>query len=323
MIKKQYPVTVVTGFLGSGKTTLLNRILQEHHGKKIAVILNEIGQVNLDSDLVLTSVGEELKIMNNGCVCCTVREDLTKICRDLIQRKVAFEHLVIETTGMADPLPVVQTFFMDEKLREHFFLDAVVTVVDAVHFEKNMAQMNETQKQIAAADVLLLNKKDLLSLNQLTQVEHTIRKINALTKIFHTTKCDVKISEIFAIQAFSLDTHTALNPHFIQEYHEHHHDSSIHSLYLEEENPLNLDQFNSFMELILTQLGSQLLRYKGILNIKNEKCRLIFQGVHTMMGSSHDRPWTEHEIRKTKIVFIGKHLPLKVLQEGLKLCIAL
>ncbi|MBX9837423.1 MAG: GTP-binding protein, partial [Silvanigrellaceae bacterium] len=160
---KEYPVTVVTGFLGSGKTTLLNRMLQENHGKKIAVILNEIGDVNLDSELVVQSIGEELKIMNNGCVCCTVRGDLTKICLDLIKKKIDFDHVVIETTGMADPSPVAQTFFMDENLRKFFYLDAVVTVVDAKHIDLNLAEIKETQDQIGFADIILLNKIDTIN----------------------------------------------------------------------------------------------------------------------------------------------------------------
>lgn len=323
MIKnKEYPVTVVTGFLGSGKTTLLNRILQENHGKKIAVILNEIGDVNLDSELVVQSIGEELKIMNNGCVCCTVRGDLTKICLDLIKKKIDFEHLVIETTGMADPSPVAQTFFMDENLRKHFFLDAIITVVDAKYIDQNLAEIRETQDQIGFADVILLNKIDTVSEERCKEIETKIKSINSIAKIFKTIKSNIQISEIFMINAFDLNARTELNPDIIKEYHEHTHDDSIQSIYLEETRPIDMERLNRFMQLVMAELGNQVLRYKGVIYAKDEPKRIVFQGVHTTMGSNEDRNWEKNEIPKTKMVFIGRHLPKDVLEEGLALCVA-
>jgi G3E family GTPase len=322
MLTKELPVTIVTGFLGSGKTTLLNRILQEQHGKKIAVILNEIGDVNLDSELVVQSLGEELKIMNNGCVCCTVRGDLTKICLDLIKNKVNFDHLVIETTGMADPSPVAQTFFMEESLKKHFYLDAIITVVDAKYIEKNLQEIKETSDQIGFADVILLNKTDLVTAEQLAAAEHKIYSINNLAKLYKTNHSDIPITEILGIQAFDLDARVEVNPNITQEYHEHSHDEAIKSIYLEETQALDVERFSRFMQLVISELGNQLLRYKGIIYGAGLENRLVFQGVHTNMGSFEDRPWTSIETRKTKIVFIGRHLPYDILKEGLALCVA-
>jgi G3E family GTPase len=322
MSNKEYPVTVVTGFLGSGKTTLLNRMLQENHGKKIAIILNEIGDINLDSELVVQSIGEELKIMNNGCVCCTVRGDLTKICLDLIKKKIDFDHLVIETTGMADPSPVAQTFFMDENLRKHFFLDAVVTLVDAKHIDQNLAEVKETQDQIGFADVILLNKIDTISEDRIKEIVSKITSINSIAKIFKTVKSNIQIGEVLGINAFDLQARSELNPDIIKDYHDHTHDDAIQSIYLEEYQPLDMDRFNRFMHLVISELGNQVLRYKGILYVKNEPKRIIFQGVHTTMGSNEDRNWAENEVCKTRIVFIGRHLPKDVLEEGLSLCVA-
>ncbi len=319
---KQTPVTIVTGFLGSGKTTLLNRMLQEQHGKKIAVILNEIGDVNLDSELVVQSVGEELKIMNNGCVCCTVRGDLAKIAMDLVKKKVEFDHLVIETTGMADPSPVAQTFFMEESLKKHFYLDSIVTVVDAKFIDKNLQEIKETQDQIGFADVILLNKTDLVTPQELVVVENKIASINNLAKVYKTIQSNIPIGDILGIRAFDLDARVEVNPTILKEYHEHSHDNAIQSIYLEENKPLDFERFSRFMELVIGELGNQMLRYKGIIYASGENNRVVFQGVHTNMGSNQDRPWGPQEERKTKIVFIGRHLPADVLKEGLALCIA-
>ncbi len=322
MSKKEVPVTIVTGFLGSGKTTLLNRMLQEQHGKKIAVVLNEIGDVNLDSELVVQSIGEELKIMNNGCVCCTVRGDLTKICLDLIKKKVDFDHLVIETTGMADPSPVAQTFFMEENLKKHFYLDAIITVVDAKHLEQNLQEIKETQDQIGFADVLLLNKTDLVPAEQLKLALAKVQTINSLAKLYQTQHSNIPIKDILDIKAFDLDARVEVNPEITKEYHAHNHDESIQSIYFEETSPIDMEKFSRFIQLVIGELGNQLLRYKGVINAAGENARVVFQGVHTNMGSSLDRPWEQNEVRKTKIVFIGRHLPADVLKEGLALCIA-
>lgn len=319
---RERPVTIVTGFLGSGKTTLVNRLLQEQHGMKLAVVLNEIGEVNLDSELVMQSLGEDLKIMNNGCVCCTVRDDLSRIARDLVTRGVDFDALVIETTGMADPSPVAQTFFMDESLQEHYFLDAIVTVVDAKHIERNLAELRETQDQIGFADVVLLNKSDLVAPAVLDDVERKVKTMNGMARIFRTERSNVPLGEILGIGAFNLDARRALDPSLLEEYHAHSHDDEIQSIYIEESRPLDIERLNRFMSLIVSELGSQVLRAKGVVNIKGEDNRIVFQGVHMTMGSAPDRPWAPDEPRKTQMVFIGRHLPRDVLEEGVRLCVA-
>ncbi len=319
---KEIPVTIVTGFLGSGKTTLLNRMLTESHGKKIAVVLNEIGDVNLDSELVVQSLGEELKVMNNGCLCCTVRGDLTRAAKDLLKSSVQFDHLVIETTGMADPSPVAQTFFMDEQLQQSYFLDAIVTVVDSYHIEKNLKTVKETQDQVGFADVIILNKTDLVAPEKLNEVEKMIRGINGVSKIFKTQKCSLPISEVLGIGAFDLQDRVKIDPSILEEFHDHSHDDEIQSIYIEEKRPLDLDKLNSFMALLVNELGEQVLRSKGVINIKDNPLRVVFQGVHMTVGSSPDREWAQGEERKTQMVFIGRHLPKEVLAEGLSLCVA-
>lgn len=318
----EIPVTIVTGFLGSGKTTLLNRMLTESHGKKIAVVLNEIGDVNLDSELVVQTLGEELKVMNNGCLCCTVRGDLTRAAKDLLKSKVQFDHLVIETTGMADPSPVAQTFFMDEDLQQSYFLDAIVTVVDSYHIEKNLKTVRETQDQIGFADVIILNKTDLVKQEKLDDVEKMIRGINGISKLFKTQKCSLPISDVLGIGAFDLQDRVKIDPTILNEYHEHSHDDEIQSIYIEEKRPLDLEKLNAFMALLVNELGEQVLRSKGVLNIKDNPLRVVFQGVHMTIGSSPDREWNAGEERKTQMVFIGRHLPRDVLAEGLSMCVA-
>lgn len=316
------PVTIITGFLGSGKTTLINRLLTEDHGKKIAVILNEIGDVNLDSELVVESQGEDLKVMNNGCVCCTVRGDLTKICAELIKNKVKFDYLVIETTGMADPSPVAQTFFMDETLQQDYHLDSIVTVVDAMHVDKNLEELTETQDQIGFADVIILNKMDAVSKDKLDAVETKIRTINAVAKLFKTNHCQVPVEDVLSIGAFDLQTRSELDPSLLKEYHAHNHDEAIQSVYIVEHRPLDLEKLNRFMSLVLSELGGQVLRSKGVIYLKDDPKRIIFQSVHMNMGSAPDREWEAQEERKTQMVFIGRHLPQDVLKEGLSLCVA-
>lgn len=315
------PVTIVTGFLGSGKTTLVNRMLKEQHGKKIAVILNEIGDVNLDAELVMQTQ-EELKIMNNGCVCCTVRGDLTRIALDLVKKKVDFDYLVIETTGMADPNPVAQTFFMDEGLQQHFHLDAIVTVIDALHIEKNLEEVKETQDQVGFADLILLNKVDSVAKDKLEKLEKDIRGMNAMARIVRTTHCNVPIGDVIGIGAFDLGSRLEVNPDLTKEYHKHTHDESIQSVYLEEKKPLDAEKLNRFMMLVVNELGGQVLRSKGVLNIKNDPMRHVFHGVHMTVGSAPDREWRPDEERRTQMVFIGRHLPRDILAEGLSLCIA-
>ena len=316
------PVTIITGFLGSGKTTLLNRLLTESHGQKIAVVLNEIGEVNLDSELVVQTVGEELKIMNNGCVCCTVRGDLTKIAENLFANGIEFDALVIETTGMADPSPVAQTFFMEESLGEKFYLDSIVTVVDALNIDRNLDEIKETQDQIGFADVILLNKTDLVSEDQLKSIEQKIRSINGLAQVKRTQKCNVPVAEILNLKAFDLDSRAEIDPRILKQYHDHSHDEKIQSVYIEEARPLDMDKLNRFMQLVVSELGSQVLRSKGIVFVDGMENRMVFQGVHMNVSSAEDRPWLPGEKRQSQMVFIGRHLPQDVLQEGLSMCVA-
>lgn len=315
------PVTIVTGFLGSGKTTLLNRILSEPHGRKIAVVLNEIGDVNLDSEIVMQSQ-EELKVMNNGCVCCTVRGDLTNIAKDLLKKKVAFDYLVIETTGMADPNPVAQTFFMDEYMQKNFHLDSIVTVVDAFHIEKNLDEVKETQDQIGFADIILLNKADMIEKPKMTELENKIRSMNSMAKLVQTVKCNVPVGDVIGVGAFDLSSRLELSPELGTEYHKHTHDEAIQSIYIEETRPLDPEKLNRFMGLVVNELGGQVLRSKGVVSIKDDPMRHVFHGVHMTLGSAPDREWKTNEERKTQMVFIGRHLPKDILSEGLALCVA-
>jgi G3E family GTPase len=318
--KKQIPVTIITGFLGSGKTTLVNRILTENHGKKYAVVLNEIGDVNLDSELVTESLGEDLKVMNNGCLCCTVRDDLSKIAKELLGKNLNLDGLVIETTGMADPTPVAQTFLMDESLSQNYSLDAIVTVVDSLNIEKNLIEIKETQEQIGFADVVLLNKIDLVKPEQIKKIEDSIRKTNLLCKVFKTEKSVVSLDEILNLNAFDIEKRSEINPELLKDFHDHTHDESIKSIYIEQKKPLDLEKLNRFMGLVVGELGEQILRCKGIVNVKDEPKRIVFQGVHMNIGSTPDRLWKENEERKTQMVFIGRHLPKDVLEEGLEFC---
>lgn len=315
------PVTIVTGFLGSGKTTLLNRVLKEPHGKKIAVILNEIGDVNLDSELVMQTQ-EELKVMNNGCVCCTVRGDLTRIAMDLINKNVDFDYLMIETTGMADPNPVAQTFFLDENLQQHFHLDAIVTVVDLFHIEKNLEEIHETQDQIGFADLLVLNKTDLVDEARLKTLETKIRALNGLATIKRAQRCNVPIDDVIGIGAFDLGKRLEIDPSLTKDYHEHTHDDAIQSIFIEESRPLDPELLDRFMALVVNELGGQVLRSKGVVNLKNEPRRFVFQGVHMSLGSAPDREWAPDETRKTQMVFIGRHLPRDLLAQGLQMCVS-
>jgi G3E family GTPase len=316
---KEIPVTIVTGFLGSGKTTLVNRILTERHGQRIAVILNEIGEVNLDSEFVLQA-DEDLKVMNNGCLCCTVRDDLSRICLELVERGLPFDAMLIETTGLADPSPVAQTFILDERINQHYYLDGVVTIVDAKHIEKNLIEAKETQEQIGFADRIILNKSDLLTDEENARLKERLSAMNSQAKLYESVHCDVPIRELFGIEAFDLNSRLEITPALGKAFHEHSHDDDVESVYLEVLAPLNLPRFERFMSLAVEELGGQLLRYKGVVYVAGVENRFLFQGVHAMMGANMDRPWKPGETRKTQIVFIGRYIPKEVLREGLEMC---
>ena len=313
------PVTVLTGYLGAGKTTLLNRILTHEHGKKVAVIVNEFGEVGIDNQLVIDA-DEEIFEMNNGCICCTVRGDLIRIIANLMKRRNKFDHLVIETTGLADPAPVIQTFFVDEDMREKLNLDAVVTVVDAKHIWQHW-DADEAQEQIAFADVILLNKTDLVTPEQLEELENRIRGMNAMAKIYRTRNSELEMDALLGVKAFDLDRALEVDPDFLGE-DAHEHDETVYSIALVEKGELDGDKLNQWLSNLLQTKGPDIFRMKGILNIAGEDERFVFQGVHMLLDGKPDRLWKEGEQRKNELVFIGRNLDETQLKKDFLACMA-
>ena len=313
------PVTVLTGYLGAGKTTLLNRILTYEHGKKVAVIVNEFGEVGIDNQLVIDT-DEEIFEMNNGCICCTVRGDLMRIIGNLMKRRDKFDHLVIETTGLADPAPVIQTFFVDEDMREQLLLDAVVTVVDAKHIWQHW-DAEEAQEQIAFADVILINKTDLVTKEQLEELENRIRGMNAIAKIHRTQDAKLEMDALLGVKAFDLNRALEIDPEFLGE-DAHEHDESVYSVALVEDNALDGDKLDKWLSNLLQTQVPDIFRTKGILNIAGDENRFVFQGVHMLLDGRADRPWKENETRKNELVFIGRNLDEAKLREEFKACVA-
>lgn len=312
------PVTVLTGYLGAGKTTLLNRILTHEHGKKVAVIVNEFGEVGIDNQLVIDA-DEEIFEMNNGCICCTVRGDLIRIVGNLLKRRDKFDHLVIETTGLADPAPVIQTFFVDEELQAQLLLDAVVTVVDTKHIWQHW-DADEAQEQIAFADVILLNKTDLVTPEQLTELEQRIRKMNAIAKIYRTQNSDIKMDALLGVQAFNLQRALEIDPEFLGE-DAHEHDESVYSIALVESGAVDLQKLNRWIANLLRTQGVNIFRMKGILNVAGEDNRFVFQGVHMIFDGSRDRAWKPGETRHNELVFIGRDLDETKLRQDFQACL--
>ncbi|HBL10996.1 MAG TPA: cobalamin biosynthesis protein CobW [Cyanobacteria bacterium UBA11162] len=313
------PVTVLTGYLGAGKTTLLNHILTYEHGKKVAVIVNEFGEVGIDNQLVIDA-DEEIFEMNNGCICCTVRGDLIRIIGNLMKRRNKFDHLVIETTGLADPAPVIQTFFVDEDMREKLQLDAVVTVVDALHIWQHW-EADEAQEQIAFADVILINKIDLVTPEQLTELEKRIRGMNVLAKIYHTRNAELEMDALLGVQAFDLNRALEIDPEFLNE-NAHEHDATVGSVSLVESGQLDGEKLQSWLSNLLRTQGPDIFRMKGILTIKGEDHRFVFQGVHMLFDGTRDRLWKPGETRKNELVFIGRNLDQAKLREDFLACMA-
>ncbi len=343
------PVTVLTGYLGAGKTTLLNRILSEPHGQKFAVIVNEFGEIGIDGDLVV-GADEEVFEMNNGCICCTVRGDLVRIIDGLMRRKGKFDGIIVETTGLADPAPVAQTFFVDENVGRKTRLDAVVTVADAKWLKDRLKDAPEAKNQIAFADVILLNKTDLVSAAELSDVEARIRGINPYARLHKTQRCAIALPEVLGRNAFDLDRILDLEPDFLEtgehhhhdhsheHDHDHHHDHAHHdhahggvkhyhdedmqSVSITLDQPLNPDKFFPWVQALVQKEGPSILRCKGIISFKDDNDRFVLQGVHMILDGDHQRPWKDGEKRVSRMVFIGRKLPVEAITEGFAGCVA-
>jgi G3E family GTPase len=337
---EKIPVTVLTGYLGAGKTTLLNRILSEPHGKKYAVIVNEFGEIGIDNDLIV-GADEEVFEMNNGCICCTVRGDLIRIIDGLMRRKGKFDAIIVETTGLADPAPVAQTFFVDENVGKNTRLDAVVTVADAKWLRDRLRDAPEAKNQIAFADVILINKTDLVSDAELREVEARIRGINPYAKLHRTQRAQIPLNEVLGRNAFDLERILDIEPEFLHaDDHDHdhdhnhdhghahahglkhYHDEEMQSISLSIDKPLDPDKFFPFIQNLVQVEGPNILRSKGILSLRDDPQRFVFQGVHMMLDGDHQREWKEGEPRLSRVVFIGRNLPEEKIRKGFESCVA-
>ena len=354
LMSDKTPVTVLTGYLGAGKTTLLNRILSEDHGKKYAVIVNEFGEVGIDNDLIV-GADEEVFEMNNGCVCCTVRGDLIRVLSGLMKRKGGFDAIVVETTGLADPGPVAQTFFVDDDVRAKTELDSVITVVDAMHLPLRLADSHEAVEQVAFADQIILNKTDLVTEAQLRDVEARIRRLNPLAPIHRAQRSNVPLDMILGRGSFDLNRITELQPEFLNPAHgepghvhdehcdhdhdhdhHHHHDhdhhdhhahdhvaeAGIRGISLTFDKPLNGNKVTAWLNDVLQSQGPDILRAKGILDVAGESRRLVFQAVHMILEGDFQRDWKDGEPRFSRMVFIGRNLDEAALKKGFEACAA-
>ena len=318
------PTTILTGFLGSGKTTLLNKILKDDHGLKIAVIENEFGEEGIDNDLLLQG-DEQIVEMNNGCICCTVRGDLVRILLDLKARRDAgeihFDRVVIETTGLADPGPVAQTFFMDDEVAQSYMLDAVIAVVDPLHGNQQLDETKEAQAQVGFADRILISKTDLANEETVEALRRRLVQMNPRAQIRTIQFGNVDVAEVLDIKGFNLNAVLEVDPDFLES-DEHTHSDAVSSFVFKSKKPFDGTKLEEFLGGMIQVFGPDLLRYKGVLYIKGTPRRMVFQGVHMMMGADVGRKWEPHETPSSKMVFIGRNLPKDTFIAGLKQCLA-
>ncbi len=354
------PATILTGFLGSGKTTLLKRVLAEAHGQKIAVIENEFGEENIDSDILVSDTNEQIIQMSNGCICCTIREDLRATLRDLAEKRrkgeLDFERVVIETTGLADPGPVAQTFFMDDEVAESYLLDSILTLVDAKHAEQQLNDRQEARRQVGFADQIFISKADLVSKEDLDALMHRVKHMNPRAPQRAVHFGEVALSEVFDLRGFNLNAKLDIDPNFLTEDthdhvghdhdhdhdhahgehcdhpshahddhghgHHHHHDDDVKSFVFKSERAFDAAKLEDFLGAVVNIYGPRMLRYKGVLHMVGTERKVIFQGVHQLMGSDLGPPWAEGEVRNSKMVFIGIDLPKDILLQGLEQSLA-
>jgi G3E family GTPase len=318
------PVTILTGFLGSGKTTLVNRILKEQHGHRVAVIENEFGEAGVDNEILLSNEDEQIVEMNNGCVCCSVRGDLIRILGELKERresgKLKFERVIIETTGMADPGPVAQTFFVDEEIGNYYLLDSVITLVDAKHAPMQLTEFREAQEQVGFADRILMSKTDLVSDEEQAALRKRLVQMNPRAPIRNVHFGSTPLDEILDIRGFNLNAVMELDPEFLEDA-EHEHDEHVSSFVFRSDKPFNGVKLEDFLSGLVQAYGPNMLRYKGVLYMKGNTNRVVFQGVHMLMGGDVGRPWGKGEKRSSTLVFIGRDLPQDLFIKGLEQCL--
>ncbi len=338
------PATILTGFLGSGKTTLLKRVLTEAHGQKIAVIENEFGEENIDNEILVSDANEQIIQMNNGCICCSIREDLRATLQDLAEKRrkgeLNFDRVVIETTGLADPGPVAQTFFMDDEIAESYLLDSILTLVDAKHAMQQLDARQEARRQVGFADQIFISKTDLVGKEEVDALMHRLKHMNprAPQKAVHFG--EVALADVFDLRGFNLNAKLDIDPNFLKDnshehehgehcdhpshHHGHHHahDDDVISFVFRSERAFDPAKLEDFLGAIVNIYGPRLLRYKGVLNMTGTERKVIFQGVHQLMGSDLGPEWAAGEARTSKMVFIGIDLPKDILLQGLEQCLS-
>lgn len=339
------PATILTGFLGSGKTTLLNRVLHEAHGSKIAVIENEFGEENIDSDILVQEEGEQVIQMSNGCICCTIRDDLRSTLADLAAKRrkgeLMFDRVIIETTGVADPGPVAQTFFMDDEVASQYMLDAILTLVDAKHADQQLDSRQEARRQVGFADQIFISKSDLVDADTLDALKHRLAHMNPRARQSVVHFGDVPLKDVLDLKGFNLNAKLDIDPEFLaaddhdhdhhdhdhdhgehcNHPHHHHHDDDVKSFVFRADKPFDPAKLEDFLGAIVQVYGPRMLRYKGVLNMRGMDRKVVFQGVHQLMGSDLAAPWNPQEPRQSKMVFIGIDLPREILEQGLEKCL--